>query len=405
MKISLISFEYPTNNISGGIGTYIAQIAIALSQLGHHIEVFTSTDSKSKTVDTCGYLVHFIYETNKNNFKNSVLAPFEERHKKVLFDAVECAEFGADALIVKQRFPELPLTVKLHTPSWLIDKLNDTITWPHKVRFLFSGLLRGKINKRFWIYRKELDEEYYITTLANAVYSPSTSLANLVADFWDIPLPMIVPNPFKPSSEILKLPVRAIKKSNPTITFIGRLENRKGVVELAKAIPLIIKGWPDVQFHFVGAPHTVKTGRKMLSMDNYIKRIVGKKYDNKLIFFGRQPQEKLPELLSAADICIFPSRWENFPNVCLEAMAAGKIVVGTDNGGMAEMIENKKSGFLIPANSPTAIAKAILRLNKYDSDELMKMQLLARNTVIENFNETRIGKMTEQVFQNAIKNA
>lgn len=75
-----------------------------------------------------------------------------------------------------------------------------------------------------------------------------------------------------------------------------------------------------------------------------------------MLFLGNQPREKLKLLYAQSKISCFPSWWENMPLVCLEAMLAGNIVIGSTNGGMAEIIENNINGYLVEPHNPRALA-------------------------------------------------
>jgi GT2 family glycosyltransferase len=66
-------------------------------------------------------------------------------------------------------------------------------------------------------------------------------------------------------------------------------------------------------------------------------------------------------LFSRARIAVVPSRWENFPNTCVEAMSAGLPVIATRNGGMAEMIEDGRTGWLAREANSDALAEALKR--------------------------------------------
>jgi glycosyltransferase involved in cell wall biosynthesis len=65
---------------------------------------------------------------------------------------------------------------------------------------------------------------------------------------------------------------------------------------------------------------------------------------------------QVPPVLGDADVCIFPSLWENFPFVCLEAMSGA--IVGSSAGGMAEMLA-EGAGMLVKPGSPARWAEAI----------------------------------------------
>lgn len=73
-------------------------------------------------------------------------------------------------------------------------------------------------------------------------------------------------------------------------------------------------------------------------------------------------RKDVPHVLSAADAFVLSSAWEGLPNVVMEALAAAKPVVATDVGGVRELVEENKSGFIVPAKSPGALAAALQKL-------------------------------------------
>jgi glycosyltransferase involved in cell wall biosynthesis len=65
------------------------------------------------------------------------------------------------------------------------------------------------------------------------------------------------------------------------------------------------------------------------------------------------------DMIRTADVCIFPSLFENWPNACIEAMSAARVVIGSQHGGMAEMIDHGADGFLVDGRSASDIARVI----------------------------------------------
>ena len=91
----------------------------------------------------------------------------------------------------------------------------------------------------------------------------------------------------------------------------------------------------------------------------------------------------MPAEYSRVDICVFPSYWDNFPNVCLEAMAGARAVVGSSAGGMAEMLADG-AGLLVEPRSPDQLADAVIRFLR--SPELRRScGEKARKVVLERY--------------------
>jgi glycosyltransferase involved in cell wall biosynthesis len=205
---------------------------------------------------------------------------------------------------------------------------------------------------------------------------------------------MVVPNPYVPSDDLLNIsPVPGRK----VIGFFGRLEYRKGICDLVEAVPRILKEESEAAFRFVGKPlHHPVTQEPF---DAYIMRKLAR-YKRNIDLTGPIGLPAMPAEYSKVDVCVFPSVWENFPYVCLEAMLAAKAVVGSNSGGMAEMLAGD-CGLLIPPNDPDAIAESVVRILK--SDELrMQMGGRARRRVVDQYSVDSIGPQMERSYEKAI---
>ena len=153
---------------------------------------------------------------------------------------------------------------------------------------------------------------------ADEFVSPSLELGNILIRKWGLDKTKIshVPYPYVPSEKLLKI---SVETHTNIITFIGRLEMRKGVLDLARAIPLILRHYPDAKFRFVGSAE--HSPQRNLDMRQYLERML--QNNSRLVeFISHVPFDAIPNVLAETDICVFPSLWENFPCVCLEAMAA-----------------------------------------------------------------------------------
>ena len=133
-----------------------------------------------------------------------------------------------------------------------------------------------------------------------------------------------------------------------------------------------------------------------------IKKIIEThKLNNRIHLIGNQPNDQIPDWLSAADIFALPSHNEGLPIVILEAMACGLPVIGTRVGGIPEEIENEKNGILIDKGDSAALSRAIQYLI-YDKENAKKMGSIGREIVKEKFswqqNVEKVVKIYKQLI-------
>jgi glycosyltransferase involved in cell wall biosynthesis len=79
---------------------------------------------------------------------------------------------------------------------------------------------------------------------------------------------------------------------------------------------------------------------------------------------GWLPRANVQAYLQSCDVFVMPSRWEGFGLSALEAMRAGKLVVASGVGGLLELVEHGRSGFLVPPNQPDALVQTIRGISK-----------------------------------------
>ena len=357
MRIAFVSYEYAGLARGGGIGTYVRNAAAMLAEGGHEVEVFT--EGSFGSIRSGSVLVHSAVTPQRETFAAAVAPVFAARHEAAPFDVMEAAEYGADAAVIVEAYPDLPLVVKLHTPAFLISEINHRfVSWPRKARYLLGGLIRGRRPRPYWVYDPATDAERDFALRATEVTSPSQALLDLLRERWGLDPARLahVPNVFVSPPALLTVPTETRTRR---VTFIGKLEIRKGVLDVAEAIPHVLAAVPGAQFRFIGRsiPHPA-TGE---DLKDYLQRQL-KDYSGAVEFVDAVPYDEIPAFYADTDVCVFPSVWENFPNVCLEAMASARGVVASSSGGMAEMVTDGETGRLIPSGDIRALANAVIDL-------------------------------------------
>jgi len=145
---------------------------------------------------------------------------------------------------------------------------------------------------------------------------------------------------------------------DPSILYFGNLLARKGVDILIRAIAKAKAELPEIKLHLVGSG----------DLCGYLKQLaLGEKIDRQVVFWGSADYTLVPQYYKGADICVFPSRYEPFGIVILEAFASGKPVIASHVGGIPEIVSDGKNGVLVKPNDPVALSDAIVALSQDDN--------------------------------------
>jgi D-inositol-3-phosphate glycosyltransferase len=169
------------------------------------------------------------------------------------------------------------------------------------------------------------------------------------------------PIPLAEARESIGLPVE-----DSLLLFVGRIEPLKGLETLIRAIARMREQGVQCQ-----VPHylAVVGGDPSASGENLSTEMARLQdlrqqfgMDELVVFLGKRAQDSLPYYYSAADVLIMPSHYESFGMVALEAMACGTPVVASQVGGLAFLVQDGVTGFVVPDGDPQALAEKLTRL-------------------------------------------
>lgn len=138
-----------------------------------------------------------------------------------------------------------------------------------------------------------------------------------------------------------------------TIMYAGTLSHTKGVHLLVEALPEVLMQYPDVTLILVGSGPSELPLRRLT-------RDVG--VEDRVVFVGRTSHAEMPKYLSLADVVVLPSLNEGLPRILLEALASGLPVVATSVGGIPEVVNDGRTGLLVPPANRKALSDAIGRV-------------------------------------------
>lgn len=372
MNIAYILPEFVTEKESGGLATYYDIISRLLADAGHIIMIFVQSD----TTETLNYYpgvtverVHIDLQQINPDIPGSFIRSWSEGLKTALCQKLESG----------MRFD------LVQYPNFMGYGI-DRVDIPTVIRVSsYRPLLRAADKEIFDIHGEYLSIkapdfiEDIAVMKADAVYSPSVSAAAYVKQQTGKKV-RIIESPYYPRSNSqyeLEKNKAWIKEKKYAITF-GTLKVLKGAKLIGDSIYEILEECPDLYWVFAGAEADWmdEKGQKV-SPSQYIKK-QAKQYSDRLLFLGKLRQEELFAYVKGASFCVMPSRVDNLPNTCIEAMALGKVVIGTEGASFEQLLENGKSGFLIERENREMLVETVCKaygLSKQHANDMgMKAQ-------------------------------
>lgn len=156
--------------------------------------------------------------------------------------------------------------------------------------------------------------------------------------------------------------------------FVGRIEPLKGIDTILQATRLLCDQNPGLADELTvaivgGSPWAAQLDAEMARLQA-MRTELG--LERTVRFVGARQQSVLPDFYCAADVVLMPSHYESFGMVGLEAMSCGAPLIAANVGGLAHLVKEGKTGFLIPPRAPAALAD---RMDLLLSDELLRWQM------------------------------
>ena len=170
------------------------------------------------------------------------------------------------------------------------------------------------------------------------------------------------------------------------IAMVACLREEKRIDVLINAAPQILSQFPDAQFLIVG------DGTCRESLWTLAKRL---RVTEQFSFLGHR--DDVPAILAQADVFVLPSRSEAFPNSIIEAMASGLPVVASNVGGIPELVEDGRTGHLVPPGDPKALAAALTRLLD-DPRRSAEFGAAGRRKIEQNYSFDRMIEQMETLY-------
>ena len=322
-----------------------------------------------RTLPPPGFTISPIWLLNIFNYGSCVAETVREHDLNIIHAHFAYPE-GFVGLIAK-RVSGKPLVVTLHGYDILTE---------HTIRY--GSRLDPRVNA---MIKKVLKGADAIVAASSAIYNAALEAGCMSHKLYLIPNGIDTKR-FNPSIKGTHIREKLNVGKNPFVFTLRVHEPKNGIEYLIRAASLVLEEFPNV-FFVIGGDGPLRQYHESLAKELGVS--------GNVVFVGRIPQSELPCFYVACDMFIIPSVIEAFGLVTIEAMACGKPVIGTDVGGIADIIVDGVNGFLVRPKDPAALAqKIILLLNNSKLRE--KMGETGREIVEREFN---IEKRAEKIIK------
>ncbi|PID58290.1 hypothetical protein CSB45_04280 [candidate division KSB3 bacterium] len=185
--------------------------------------------------------------------------------------------------------------------------------------------------------------------------------------------------------------------SGPVIGIVGQIGSRKGHIFLLEALRDLVTDFPALKLWIVGVEPEHSTEHSTQQLRDAIMHW---KLQDHVTFWGFRSD--IPDMLRQLDVLALPSLQEPFGKIVIEAMAIGTAVVASRVGGVPEIVEDRKSGLLVPPADAAALRDALALLLS-DAELRLKIGLAGQQRVRTHFSIQRNVAGTEAVYEKLLQ--
>lgn len=352
MKIAIFSDTFmPQVN---GVANVVGQLAAALSDRGHQVQVITIVKNRrnvQRHFEGLGYdvvclpsLPILVYPGYRFTLPLGLLRRRFKKDKPDIIHAHTQFTVGREAVRCAKAL-DIPIVGTSHT-------FFDHYLKHAKINYKWGEKLAWKYTTRYY-------------NLCEAVLIPSRSLAEAMTKNGLHRYVEIVPNPINPIF-FQTVPNSAEKKKlksemgirGKSLVYMGRVSYEKSIDKVLEAFNLVLEECPDTQLMIIGDGPEKKKLEKMAQNMGIAKKIV---------FTGYLQGDDLVRAMQSNEIFITASVSENMPLSVLEAMACGLPIIAVSALGIPEIVKDGQNGCLAQSNEPSELAQKILNILSEDS--------------------------------------
>lgn len=371
MKILVVTAYFSPD--IGGVENYVLNIAKGLSNSGKHdVLVVTTNKSSRQHVEELVEGLRVIRLPSLFKLSNTPINPFW---------------YFKLRKIIKEEKPDV---INAHSPVPFMADMAFAARGNTKFVLTYhAGTLKKNsipINIILGLYEK---------TILKHILNNSDAIISVYPEYLRALLNNNVPINFIPPGVDISAfkPRKRISNNRPIILFVGRIERgseMKGISTLLRAMVLVVKSKPNSILKLVGGGDAII---------DYKRQILELGLEDNVIFTGIIRDKQLSDTYTEADMLVLPSEAnsEAFGIVLIEAMASGIPVIGSDTGGITNIIDSGNNGFLVTPGDPIVLSNAILSLMN-DKEKAAQFGVHGRRKAMTTYSSQILVKKTNKLF-------
>ncbi len=346
----------------GGMNTYVREIAQEFASRGIAVDIFTR-----RTSDEIPYI-----DTSLGSGVNVIAIEAGEvatLGTTDIFPHLQQFTARVIAYTIRQNISYDLIFSHYWLSGWVAQKLKEAWGTPFVQMFHTLGHMKNRIpsvtspvpEQRIRVETQVI--EWADAIIANTRAEQSQLLWLYRADRRKIAVcpPGVNTNRFYPLSQATARQQLNVPTDDNLLLFVGRIEPLKAVDSIIEALGILREKHPKLlqktRFAVIGGNPSDKTDPDMRALQQLTNNL---NLNNTVSFLGAKSQSELTQWYAAATAVIMPSEYESFGMVALEAMATGTPVIASEVGGLAYLVKNNETGYLVPSRAPDSLANRIV---------------------------------------------
>ena len=366
LRVLIVAMEY-TPNVSGGVGTYVYELAHGLVRSGCAVTVLAYSPGEASVLRQPNLEVHLIAPRRET---------FASASGTSLVQGIMI--FNEDLIRYAQQHMSVWRPEIIHFHQWHTRHAACHLAEEHEVPVLGTSHHLTEPTERWWgqapdpeIIEQEkrfYDGSTHVITVSESMRTLIRETYGLAADRIDMVHCGLNLSPFLtsfyPASTFTELRRAVAEPDEAVILYTGRIHPQKGIAAIFASAERVLAERPRVVYLLAGGTDSRQSSQMIQDLTARYAAL-----GPRIKLLGKLPRKQLRYLHRIADLALVPSVYEPFGFTAIETMASGVPVIVSQAGGLAEIVRDGESGVHVPVRSTTGGEREV------DADALATAQL------------------------------